>query len=245
MKETLFTEVADARHPRRHFLKLAGGLAGLGMFAASCSNNDPDEQVTPNNPDLDQPGVNEDGSVRLGTGDVGILNYAYALEQLESAFYEKVVSDFYNGISNVEREAFTRLRNIETGHRDFYKKVLGDKAIPQLEVDFSMVNFNDRTTVLMTARNFEDVGISAYNGAGRLLTDPNNLVVAGKIVSVESRNASYLRWLMGETFFTGSKDNPTVIDDNGLGLARRPLEVLTIADPFIVTKIDASRLPSY
>ena len=30
--------------------------------------------------------------VDLGSGDVGILNYAYALEQLEAAFYIQVIA---------------------------------------------------------------------------------------------------------------------------------------------------------
>ena len=247
MKETLLPEeVLTAGHPRRQFLKMAGGLMGLGLFAASCNNNDKDD-ITPDadNPNQDLPGVNSAGSVRLGTGDIGVLNFAYALEQLESTFYERVVADFYPGINNEEREAFRRLRDLETGHRDFYKRVLGDMAIPQLEVDLSSINFEDRTTVLMTARNFEDVGLSAYNGAGRLLKDPGNLTVAGKIASVEARNCSYLRYLLNEPFFTPSKDNPVIIDANGLDLSRRPSEVLPLVDPFIVTKIDASRLPSY
>ena len=35
--------------------------------------------------------------VNLGTGDTGVLNYAYALEQLEAAFYTQVVASFYAG----------------------------------------------------------------------------------------------------------------------------------------------------
>lgn len=39
----------------------------------------------------------------LGQGDVGVLNYAYALEQLEADFYTKVVNNFYTGISSNEK----------------------------------------------------------------------------------------------------------------------------------------------
>ncbi|HWV65036.1 ferritin-like domain-containing protein [Chitinophaga sp.] len=34
----------------------------------------------------------------LGSGDVAVLNYAYALEQLEAAFYTQVVLTPYTGI---------------------------------------------------------------------------------------------------------------------------------------------------
>ena len=35
-------------------------------------------------------------TVNLRKGDIGILNYAYALEQLEAAFYIKVATSFYS-----------------------------------------------------------------------------------------------------------------------------------------------------
>ena len=35
------------------------------------------------------------GKVSLGSGDTGILNYAYALEQLEAAFYAEVMKGGY------------------------------------------------------------------------------------------------------------------------------------------------------
>lgn len=55
-----------------------------------------------------------------------------------------------------------------------------------------MVNFNNRTSVLQTAMSFEDLGVTAYNGAGPLLTSRNFLRVAGRIASVEARHASFL-----------------------------------------------------
>ena len=41
-------------------------------------------------------------------GDVGVLNYAYALEQLEADFYTKVVNNFYAGISNAGKRSINR-----------------------------------------------------------------------------------------------------------------------------------------
>ncbi|MEJ7672299.1 MAG: ferritin-like domain-containing protein [Chitinophagaceae bacterium] len=38
-----------------------------------------------------------------------------------------------------------------------------------LEVDFSSINFASRASVLGTAMAFEDLGVSAYNGAGQLI----------------------------------------------------------------------------
>jgi hypothetical protein len=48
-----------------------------------------------------------------------------------------------------------------------------------LRFNFASIDFSNRSSVLATAKAFEDLGVSAYNGAGKLLTDGDNLVVAG------------------------------------------------------------------
>ncbi|MGO8610253.1 ferritin-like domain-containing protein, partial [Rhizobium johnstonii] len=66
--------------------------------------------------------------IELGSGDVGVLNYAYALEQAELRFLELVTDHFYPGISEKERQVFIDLRNQEITHREFFKQVLGSQA---------------------------------------------------------------------------------------------------------------------
>jgi hypothetical protein len=70
--------------------------------------------------------------------------------------------------------------------------------------------------------------------------NPDYLVLAGKIVSVEARHAAYIRDLISNGSFADS----TAIDANGLDLARTPGEVLTLAASFVKTKINASNLPT-
>ena len=176
----------------------------------------------------------------LGAGDIGILNYAYALEQLEAAFYSKVIETPYADITEVETALLTDIRDHEIAHRDFLKTALAADAIPDLEVDFSAVDFGDRTSVLTTAQTFEDIGVSAYNGAGQLLTNPEYLLAAGRIVSIEARHSAAIRNLVSpdSVAFAG----PDVVDKNGLDVVRAPAEVLTLADPFIVTEVTAMNL---
>ena len=176
----------------------------------------------------------------LGTGDVGILNYAYALEQLEAAFYTKVIETPYSGMTDDEKALLTDIRDHEVAHRDFLKTALAADAIPDLEVDFSAVDFADRAAVLTTAQTFEDIGVSAYNGAGQLLTNPEYLLAAGKIVSVEGRHSAAIRNLLSpdSVAFAG----PDVVDANGLDVMRAPADVLALADPFIVTEVTANNL---
>lgn len=177
-------------------------------------------------------------AAELGKGDIGILNYAYALEQLEAAFYTKVVESPYGDMPENEKQALSDIRDHEVEHREFLKKALGDKAIPDLEVDFSKVDFSKRDSVLTTAKTFEDLGVAAYNGAGKLLKSGDNLLAAGKIVSVEARHAAVIRDLLqpGTVAFAG----PDVVDENGLDGAKAPAAVLKAAGPFIKTKVTAN-----
>lgn len=217
-----------AQLSRRKFLGYAGAATGLMAVAAAC---------TPDN----MPNMRTDAGVPLGSGDIGILNYAYALEQLEAAFYTQVIMSKYSGMTASETALITDIRDHEIAHREFFKNVLGTSAIPALEVDFSKIDFGSRDSVLNTAKAFEDLGVSAYNGAGRLITTPAYLVVAGQIVSVEARHAAYIRDLL----MNGSFADSTIVDMNGLDGAKKPSEVLPIAAMYLKTAIDASQLPTY
>ena len=205
---------------RRKFLGFAGAATGIALLAA-CKKND------------DNNGTN------LGSGDIGILNYAYALEQLEAAFYIQVITTPYSGISAEETIFLKDIRDHEIAHREFFKNALGGSAIPGLEVDFSSINFSSRASVLGTAMAFEDLGVSAYDGAGYLFKDANYLLLAGKIVSVEARHAALIRELVSPNSFLGNQ-----VDASSVNIARSPAEVLAIAGPYIKTKINASNLPT-
>jgi hypothetical protein len=178
------------------------------------------------------------GGINLGSGDIGILNYAYALEQLEAAFYLQVAATPYSGITALETAYLNDIRDHEVIHREFFKAALGTNAIPALTVNFSSINFSDRASVLGTAKAFEDLGVSAYNGAGKLIVSPDYLTIAGKIVSVEARHAALIRDLLSNGTFADS------VDANALDVSKSPNEVLAIAGTYISSVIDASNLPT-
>ncbi len=216
---------------RRKFLKFSGmTAASAALLIAGCDKND----KKPN------PGAN---AVNLGSGDVGILNFAYALEQLEAAFYTQVLQSPFSGMTAVETSFLTDIRDHEIAHREFFKNAITAAAptmvIGALEVDFSSINFGNRASVLGTAKAFEDLGVSAYDGAGYLLKNPAYLLLAGKIVSVEARHAALIRELLEVNSFLGDQ-----VDANSVNISRTPAEVLAIADPFIKTNINASNLPT-
>ncbi len=225
-KENQFTLIEGSAKPfsRRKFLGVIGASSAILATAASCKKDK----------------NNDNGGVNLGSGDPGILNYAYALEQLEAAFYVQVIKSPYAGITATEMSYLTDIRDHEVAHREFFKAALAASAIQGLTPDFSTVNFADRTSVLATAKAFEDLGVTAYNGAGKLLVSPDYLTLAGKIVSVEARHAATIRDLITP----GSFADTTALDANALDGARTPAEVLSIAGKYIKEKINASNLPT-
>lgn len=208
---------------RRSFLRYAGaGVAAVSVVtAASCRKGD---QV-PTNTGID-----------IGIGDIGILNYAYALEQLEAAFYTQVIASPYSGITASETTRLTEIRDHEICHREFFKTVLGSNAIQVLTTDFSSIDFTNRAKVLAAAQAFEDTGVTAYNGAGYLIQSSAYLTLAGKIVSVEARHASYIRDLIT----AGSFGDSTVLDANGMDQAKTIAHILPVANTYLKTKVNAS-----
>lgn len=210
---------------RRKFFGIMGAGTAIMVTAAACKK--------------DNNGNNNDG-VNLGSGDFGILNYAYALEQLEAAFYVNVIKTPYTGMSAQETAYLTDVRDHEIAHREFFKAALSTKAIQALEVNFSAIDFTNRTSVLGTAKAFEDLGVTAYNGAGKLLASLEYLTLAGKIVSVEARHAALIRDLITP----GSFADTTAVNAMALDGARTPIEVLAIAGAYIKTKINPNNLPT-
>jgi len=230
---------------RRSFLRYTGlSLAAGGLLLAGCSKEL--DNVTA------APGVTNateaDGTmVDVGSGDLGILNYAYALEQLEAAFYAMVLEGkYYKETSAPAREVLRDIEAHERIHRDFLKKAImstGGMIIKDLEPDFSAIDFNTKEGVLGAAKAFEDLGVSAYNGAGPLIESPDYLTIAGKIVSVEARHAAIIRDFLDYNSFVG----PDVVDPStGLEKSRMPAEVASLANMYLKpgSKISVANLPT-
>jgi hypothetical protein len=177
---------------RRRFLGMlgvAGSVVMLPSMFAACGDDD----VT----GLGKQDPNNAANYVLDLStDTGILNYAYALEQLEAAYYTAAIaSPGYAQLSAAEQEVVLDVQAHEVIHVEFFKRVLGADAIPALAFNATTVaSLTANATVLLsTSQLLEDTGVSAYNGAGKYLTVPANLLVAGKIVSVEARHAAAFR----------------------------------------------------
>jgi hypothetical protein len=223
MKTETKTNIGEVNMARRSFLRYAGaGVAGVGLLAAASCHKD--HNVIPSTT----------AGVDIGSGDTGILNFAYALEQLEAAFYIQVIKTPYSGISASELAGLTAIRDHEVLHRNFFKAAIGAAAIPALTVNFSAIDFTSRSSVLAAAVAFEDTGVTAYDGAGYLIKDADYLTLAGKIVSVEARHAAYIHNLISPGTFVAGQ-----IDANSVNVSQTIPQVLAIANAYLVTKVSA------
>ncbi len=215
---------------RRNFLKIGGtGLAALALGYAGTGSAMANYS----------PAVMQQQTINLGTGDIGIGNFAYLLEQLEADFYTRVVANgFFAGSTAEERQILTDLRDHEIIHREFFKTFLGAAAIPTItNFNFSLVNFSSRDSVLTISQILEDTGVSAYNGAAQHIQSTDILVLAGKIVSVEARHAAAIRDLrIPRNGFFGPHTEDVINDF---------ITVLNLAAPFIprTVTVNASGLP--
>jgi rubrerythrin len=162
------------------------------------------------------------------SADTGIFNYLYALEQVDSAFYTSAIaSPAFTLLSASEQEVILDLQKHELVHREFFRQLLGTAALPALAFDAVNVDKKSasRESMLRNAQLLEDTAVSAYNGAGKYLTTPANLIVAAKIASVEARHSAAIRDIRDAStglLFAGDD----VVNVNGLDVKAEPETVV-------------------
>jgi hypothetical protein len=188
------TQRASTGISRRHFFGYAAALTGVGLLAsnASCKKED----------------GNGDDRVYLGSGNRALMNFIYAIEQLQAAFYLKAIERPYTGVKVEELELLQQLRDHELVHRGFLKVLLGSEGIPELTAFLDKIDFTDRYSVLSTARLFKDTSVAAYNGVARLMDSSvagqNYLSHLSKMASVEARHSAIIRELLEPDSFANT-----------------------------------------
>jgi hypothetical protein len=239
----------DAAANRRTFLKGAG-FTGLGLASAAMIGSRLGASL-------------QDVHAATTIDDADILNFALNLEYLEAEFYAKstygatlvelgVISSadesgpttggakVPNFSASTMATTATALRKNEIDHVVFLRKALGSAAVKKPAIDLNALGygFSSVASWLKLARQFEDVGVSAYLGAAPLISSKAYLGAAGAILSVEAFHAGAIR--LG-CIFTGvtspavdsldvppTPETPYAVNSEALAISRTTSQVLNI-----------------
>jgi rubrerythrin len=154
-------------------------------------------------------------------GDVEVLNFALTLEYLEAAFYREAAK--ISGLSEEATKLVETFGDEEQQHVDSLTNTiqdLGGQPTSAPMVDFGKLG--NENQFLKLAVTFEDLGVSAYNGAAPSIKSKEILAAAGSIVQVEARHAAAVRLLADQ------QPAPDAFDE-----ALSEKQVLKAAKPFI------------
>jgi hypothetical protein len=155
------------------------------------------------------------------TTDVDILNFALTLEYLETDFY--LVKAKTVGLSGQAAHDAATFGKEEAAHVSALKaaiKQAGGNPVPKPTFSFPVTS---APAFLSLAYMVENLGVSAYNGAGPLLKSKALLAAAGSIVQIEARHAAAIGLLIGKSPTpTGGFDTPKTM-----------AQVLAVAKPLI------------
>ena len=169
------------------------GVGVLGRFVSACS-----ESVAPS------------GSVTLDLGtEVGVLNYAYALLQLEADFFTRLVGRFYPGVLVAESALITQAyTDTEAARDDLHNNQIPTGRITDAVLFRlgTVVDVSDRTAVLTHARTIEETAARALQTlAGRAGVPAHQTLLGGLAAKSQARAAAIDGWLAA-TFTPGTVD---------------------------------------
>jgi hypothetical protein len=247
MKTEVIERIVNNPSDRRKFLKRVGAT-GLGVAAATMVGGSVLGKVA---------------HAATGITDADILNFALNLEYLEAEFYSvatygstllelgvltaaeesgpttggNMVPDF--GAAPLAYVA-TALRKNEIAHVKYLRVALGSAAVkkPAIHLGALGYGFANVDSWLKLARQFEDVGVSAYLGAAPLITSKTYLAAAAAILATEAQHSGSIRMACihnaVDSPAVDSRDVPPTaqtpydVNKNALSIPRTTSQVLNI-----------------
>ena len=140
-----------------------------------------------------------------GVSDVDILNLGLLNESMEVAFYTEAIRRA--NLSGRPLRFARQVRANEVVHRNTFRAALGNQArdIPPFEFGNATAS---QAAFLATALALENNDVGALNGSGPLLRSKRLLAVAGQIVSVEGRQAAWIRRIVFGPDFGATRELP-------------------------------------
>ena len=200
----------------------------------------------------------------FGTGDFKVLNYALALEALETDLYVQALQRLTTGGTNALGKTITGLNlgdsnpavrylrdfgKIEAAHKAFFEGVLGDRAITKgsgalanAKFDFGFDNNNQATLafVVEQVRKAEATGVGAYIGAIPFFVTSRYLGAAAAIQGTEARHTAAVTAIINSLGINASGEPsplpvaPLANNNRGIDQPITPTNVLVAVSPNII-----------
>ena len=248
LEHTPVSEAASTPKAQPSMLAGAGALAlaGAGALALGALGAKPAQAITPVLKFSDIP----------GTGDVKVLNFALALEDLEAEAYAQAIQRLTTGgnggrdavpgtvitglgLSTSQRDVtfIQRFGRVEQQHRDFLRSAItsaGGTPIAPFDYDFGIPTMT-RLQVVTLIYRLEQGGVGAYLGGIPFFSTKTYLAVAAGILGTEARHTAIIANVLNNLAGRNTVDvAPLANNNNGRDTPVVPDDVLAAVSPFIV-----------
>lgn len=188
------------------------------------------------------------GAIQVpGTGDFKVLNYALALEDLETALYQQALARLTTGgtsdigttipglgiVSGPDIEYLQEFGQVEEEHSTFLRTAIqnaGGTPVPVFAFDFGLETMS-RAEVSTLVYLAELTGVSAYLGAITKFATKNYIAVAAAILGTEARHTAALAAVLNaDPFNTTPPINtaPLATDSQGRDTPIEPDRILNL-----------------
>ena len=258
MKLDFLQALAESPLSRRDFAKKMGlttaGIVGASMLGSTLVGSAAKAVA--------QSTTSSNATASATVTDADVLNFALNLEYLEAEFYTKAVTgktlaqagiipssaetgptaggqqiDF-SGSPQIKMIA-EQIMDDEQQHVKFLRSALSSGAVKKPTINLNAAGgFTNYKQFLELARDFEDVGVSAYAGAAPLIKNATYLAAAARILATEAEHSGNIRLKLVLTGLQqpklDSQDVPPTwnnlfsVTTSGLAVARSTSQVLKI-----------------
>ena len=183
-------ELARDDSSRKRFLRMAGGsavAAGLSAVLSACGSSKGKNATAK--------GSAVGPLASYGPGDVGVLNYALSLEQLEAAFYAAALASRKLTGANLALARQFAAEEVQHGIAlSAAVRRLGGTPVKPQKATFPL---GTEQVILGTASSLEDLGAGAYLGQIDRIESKEVLALVLSIHTVEGRHAAAIATAIG------------------------------------------------
>jgi rubrerythrin len=152
--------------------------------------------------------------------DLQVLEFALALEQLETAFYKAGLQRA--GLTGDVQKLATAFAAQEGEHAQALSDLIAQLGAKPAAAPTFKFGLTDQASFVKLAVTLEDTGVGAYNGAAPALKTPDVVAALGGIVQIEARHSAAIRMVAGQDPAPQAFDRPLA-----------PQQVSALVQPYV------------